>query len=162
MSYTCPYCSSEMDLYLPARNVITYQQPRLVSTPCCGRPIRVTPRCGVDITRATTDRTEDDWGAAFTTPPAEIVVDSVCTQCQLRAEPWSKTLLAEGWMGCRLGLALNALPHFEGQDVDLTVAALFIEADRKGFGWIVAGSMAVNEQLLVLNAQKCPYMIKKS
>lgn len=60
----CPYCGENRSIPVDAAlNVTTYQQPKLVSMPCCNRLVRISP---VELFRVdpviNTKKHCDDWG----------------------------------------------------------------------------------------------------
>lgn len=62
----CPYCNKELEFenYIKL-NLECYHKTRLVSTPCCKKPVILKPIFDYNVLETETDRIEDDWGNEF-------------------------------------------------------------------------------------------------
>lgn len=70
----------------------------------------------------------------------------ICNSCAYKRQPWSKDLIAEGYVGC--GLLLN-------KDITEETYLAGVDAEVVGFGWITNGYMATNDQPILLAVRKC-------
>ena len=62
----CPHCFRKLDIpEVVFRNIESYGNSSLVSTPCCAKPVRVSGSMEFRILSTSTEQDEDNWGTPF-------------------------------------------------------------------------------------------------